>query len=138
MFSQQQQPWWKSVAQMGAGAANGAMGQRPNPIGDLAQNAGNFGTALQGFLKKRQMGKNQQAGLDAGDPSAEQGVQDAINSTLQPAPVGTEPMADGQIVTKPTLVMLGEHEPEAVVPLTDRPNAKVRPSVMGRRYYGEG
>ncbi len=39
-------------------------------------------------------------------------------------------MADGGIVTKPTKVLLGEKGPEAVVPLTDRPNAKLTPGMM--------
>lgn len=52
-----------------------------------------------------------------------------------------EPMANGGIVTKPTLALIGEHQPEAVVPLGYRSGAKVRPSMAmrkpaGRNYYG--
>jgi hypothetical protein len=41
--------------------------------------------------------------------------------------------AKGGIVTKPTLALIGEHEPEMVVPLNGGPNAKLMPSMMQPR-----
>jgi hypothetical protein len=37
----------------------------------------------------------------------------------------------GKMVTQPTLAMVGEKGPEAVVPLTDQPGAKVTPGMLG-------
>lgn len=130
--TQQKQPWWKSAAAAGGAIGNALTGQQQNPIGQLGQSAGEFGGALKSFLDKRRMAK------------ANQPIQDDAGTMNPPSlmgdggPTAPEYAADGKIVTKPTLVLLAEHEPEAVVPLSNRPDAKVRPSVMqGRRYYGE-
>jgi len=42
-------------------------------------------------------------------------------------------MADGGIVDKPTLAILGEDGPEAVVPMSGNPNAKITPGMMQSR-----
>lgn len=42
-------------------------------------------------------------------------------------------MEDGQMVTEPTLAMLGENGPEAVVPMSGNPNAKITPGMMQPR-----
>lgn len=44
-----------------------------------------------------------------------------------PAAFDAGAYAQGGIVTKPTVALLGEHGPEKVVPLTDVPGAKVSP-----------
>ncbi len=53
------------------------------------------------------------------------GIQHYRNRARQHMPM----MADGGVVDKPTVVMLGEEGPEAVVPL-DNPNAKITPSMI--------
>lgn len=62
------------------------------------------------------------------------GIQRYRNTVNSMRPVRNRPrmMADGGIVTKPTQVVLGECGPEAVVPLTDRPNAKLTPGMIER------
>lgn len=50
---------------------------------------------------------------------------------------GSQPMANGGVVTKPTTALIGEDGPEMVVPLTHRPNAKVSmANVAPRMNYG--
>lgn len=48
---------------------------------------------------------------------------------------GDPMMARGGIVTKPTRVLLGEDGPEAVVPLSGNPDAKLTPGMMQTRRY---
>lgn len=45
-------------------------------------------------------------------------------------PLAGGPYADGGIVTRPTVAVIGESGPEAIVPLGNRPGAKIRPSSM--------
>lgn len=122
---QQPQHWWQSMGQLGK-----SVGQ----IGGDAIATHRANKALQ----------------------QDQPLQDAVGQAVDgtpmpsagPAPtVGAysggddygEPMAEGKIVTKPTLALIGERQPEAVVPLAHRTGAKVRPGMAmpGRRYYGE-
>ncbi len=48
------------------------------------------------------------------------------------------PMAQGQVVTKPTTALLGEDGPEMVVPLNGRPDAKVSTGNLGMNYARRG
>ena len=43
-------------------------------------------------------------------------------------------MAKGQIVTHPTVARLGESGPEAVIPLSPTPGAKLSPDLLGSAY----
>lgn len=44
-----------------------------------------------------------------------------------------EAMAGGKIVTKPTLAMVGDSGPEAVIPMNPKPGAKTSPGMLGER-----
>lgn len=80
----------------------------------------------------------------AHSPTAQQpGATPSFDSSLvQPEPVGPqimsnspdEAMARGKIVTQPTLAKLGESGPEAVIPLTPRPDNHFQPDMLMGRY----
>lgn len=59
------------------------------------------------------------------------GVPDPMPVPQTDVTAPPEAMAGGKLVTKPTLAMVGEHGPEAVVPLTDQPGAKTTPAILG-------
>jgi hypothetical protein len=110
----QKLPWWARAAQVASGVT-GSFSNPPanNPISDLGNSAYGIYRSIQSRLSK-----------------PKQGQENSASS----APEDTD---DGTIVTKPTLVMLGDQQPEAVVPLSNRQDAQVRPSILRRRYYGE-
>jgi hypothetical protein len=129
MFPDQSVPWWKQLGQVASGVNSGMGGQQQqsNPYAGLGQAAGNFGTAL-----KDKMAQRRASHVMDTDPGLQSGIDDALRTTPQ-TQAGPEP----QVVDRPTLAMIGQDQPEAVVPLTNRPDAKVRPSMaMGRNYYG--
>ncbi len=49
-----------------------------------------------------------------------------------------QPMAQGQIVDRPTTALLGEDGPEAVIPLNGRPDAKVSVANLPKMNYRRG
>lgn len=112
---------------LAAGAGGpGAAGQppRPNPYAQLAQAGADVANA---YRARKRIGK-----MDQQMSSALQDYN-AQNPTQVPPYQGNanvQPMAEGRVVTKPTLALLGEKEPEAVVPLGFRSRARVRPSSL--------
>ena len=61
------------------------------------------------------------------------GPPDATQMALGEGPnpwLAGEAMAAGQIVTKPTFARIGEHGPEAVVPLTPRAGNHLQPDIL--------
>lgn len=62
-----------------------------------------------------------------------------VQSDMMSAPMDQSGgMAGGRVVSKPTVALLGEKGPEAVVPMNSNKDNKVRPAaLMGRRSYGE-
>jgi hypothetical protein len=94
--------------------------QNENAAADRA--AGIYGT--QGSLSNQATGLQQ---ATSQNPSTFQKVMGGVGGALSAvAPM----LADGGVVTKPTMAVVGEDGPEAVVPLGNRPGAKVRPSAM--------
>src|SRR6185295_699696 len=127
----------------------GAMGgaSRPNPYQQLGESLGQGIGALRSGIQSRRANK---ALGDYGPLN--DAVDDVVDHPLsappmpEPPPLASppsfnpvgSPLADGKIVTRPTIAIIGENEPEAVVPLSYRPGAKTRPHMaLGRRYYGE-
>jgi hypothetical protein len=119
---------------------NAQANQNQNAAADRA--VGVYGTQTQGT--------NQAAGLTqqaSQNPSTFQKVMGGVGGALSAASF----LEDGGIVSEPTVAILGENGPEAVVPLTPRPEAKVRPGVASygqsqmptqrpmpqRRFYGQ-
>lgn len=100
-------------------------------------------TSIPGYAKYRAMqtplGRAISGGVQryrqppAGPQIPSQETADAMSAPPMPAPVmdgstdlaGVEPMAQGQMVTKPTVALLGERGPEAVVPMNGNPANKV-------------
>lgn len=76
----------------------------------------------------------------AGYPSQESDEADQSGGMMQPTPIYddasgmAEPASQGTLVTKPTIVLLGEKEPEMVVPLNGNPYNKTS---MPGRYRGD-
>jgi len=66
----------------------------------------------------------------------QQQTLDSLLKSLQqkntPGGLSYTPMAQGGIVTQPTRALIGEAGPEAVVPLTPRPQPQQRPQQPGR------
>lgn len=67
-------------------------------------------------------------GSEPGNPMPQSGGYGGGDPQQQP-----EMMARGGIITKPTLALLGEHEPEAVVPMGGNPNARITPGMVAPR-----
>lgn len=76
------------------------------------------------------------SGMQPSSNAALAGHTGPISSSADESSGGGVPMMSrGGIVTKPTLALIGEKEPEAVVPLTHVPDAKVTPgNFMPKRY----
>lgn len=60
-------------------------------------------------------------------------AQSAVPSAASPpqSMFTPEPMAAGKVVTSPTVALLGDKGPEAVVPLTDQPGNRVSTKMFG-------
>jgi hypothetical protein len=160
--------WLKILLRTAAGAGSGYLGQhgnqqqqdgqqQPNPWTQLGQSVGKVAGK---YINGRGVDPSKTNPAFYGPPNpAGSGPLGPPQSPMPPTPPlgpqashvepldesGAPMMADGQIVTKPTLAIIGESEPEAVVPLGYRANAKVRPSMAfgketrapGKRFYGE-
>lgn len=146
-----QTPWWKRLGQGPAGpspnmdrastAAQG-MAQANNPYGAMATlGAGAVGSLMDRARQRKAMG-NIQASLPGAAATIPPGPMPPPPPVSAPppnnmAPSNQSPMAKGSIVTRPTVAMLGDKGPEAVVPLNNKPGNKVKPSMLfGRRAYG--
>lgn len=77
-------------------------------------------------------------GSNAPAADLDRGIATAPGSQMQGGPdlsmsdqPDSELMGQGKMVTQPTLAMVGDKGPEAVVPLTDQPGAKVTPGMLG-------
>jgi len=165
--TQGQSPWWQRALKAGAAGAwaNQPQGQRQGGT-NWSQIGANLGTAASGIRNRIQQ---THVARDADPATATTDPQDAHPERYGPADLegsnmnfprpdptgGTdapdptdigvegigEAMENGGVVVKPTLALIGERQPEAVVPLGYRSQAKVRPSAAmaksaGRRYYG--
>lgn len=77
----------------------------------------------------------------AGYPTQQSDESGMDDSSLMPTPLSEDPSiapspaSQGTLVTKPTVVLLGEKEPEMVVPLNGNPYNKTS---MPGRYRGGG
>jgi hypothetical protein len=80
------------------------------------------------------MGASPDAGEALGDATMG-GAAENIAPSLVESMGGIAPllMERGGVVTKPTLVKLAEHGPEAVVPLTPRPGNRLQPDLLEGR-----
>jgi hypothetical protein len=157
MFPQQQKPdpttqgeapWWQRAMLAKANSGQDQpQGAANNPWPQLGSAIGKF---VFGAAKNKQQGQNNnESGSpmthngpsgQSGDFGGETASPDILATASDLAPLA-EAYSDGQVVTKPTLAMVGENGPEAVVPMDYRAQAKVRPSMAlpqrsGRNYYG--
>lgn len=141
-------PEWIGPAQNGmkaaAGFLGGMSGKKPNPWQQFGDRAAKFGGTYRAH-------RQDQADPSKTNPGAYGPANPAGSMTNFPQPdeeadsPDATPMADGQVVTKPTLALVGENEPEMVVPLGYRARAKTRPSMAfgnetaskRRPFYGE-
>ena len=139
------QPEWVGPARKAAGIASAfGQGMTPNQprwaqsLQQLGQSGGKIKDAISMYRARKA------AGDFKNDTPLNQGIDQAINST-PPQSAGPAPQIpdiggsdasvpdyanEGKVVTRPTLMVLGEHENEAVVPLSYRPRAKTRPSMV--------
>lgn len=113
----QTKPWWQSM-------------------GNIGSSAGSIYRAANNYRKSRM--DPQKTSPDAYGPGTGGGMYNFPQPDPTDAPVD-EYMSDGKVVTKPTLAVLGEDGPEAVVPMGYRAKAKTRPSLAsgGRSAYGQ-
>jgi hypothetical protein len=144
------QPWWKFLQKNQNNPASqiAPITNPANPWKSFGQAVGGLtGNALQ--AKKAQQAYNSSMNQPANpagsmtnyprpDPSTVEGqALSGLDTAGMDAGVGGMggglgiPMAQGRVVSRPTLALLGENEPEAVVPLSHRPDAKVRPNLAG-------
>lgn len=109
-----------------AGASGpGRVGQ-PQPQSPWARLAGSAADVAGAYRARRGVSNGLQW---SGNQLLNQDLQNATQ--VQPPQVNPpEQMNQGKIVTKPTLAVIGEDEPEAVVPLNYRARAKTRPSMV--------
>jgi hypothetical protein len=68
--------------------------------------------------------------IGAGDEAGQQDTPD-LSMGSDAGDAGIDIMGSGKIVTQPTLAEVGDKGPEAVVPLTDQPGAKITPGSLG-------
>lgn len=94
---------------------------------DMTNRMGHAG----GMFSGRQDGSN----VEGNEPGGENGEYGAYGQNPDAAiPDNMPAMAKGGVVDKPTVALLGEHGPEAVVPLNN-PNAKVTPGMFSHHRY---
>lgn len=140
-------PWMQALQ----GGIKGFQGSKPSPYAQLGQAAGQMIGGVRNNLQNRKAMNS----LNTDQP-LQDSIGQAIDSTPPPSipsppsidsPTPYQPdqpgmysmddnMAEGKLVTKPTIAILGENEPEAVIPLNNKPGNKVRLGRM-RQYYGE-
>lgn len=135
------QPWWKRAGQAASGVAPamssaGKMASAGNPWGAAAT----AGAGLAGKFLANRMARNKANGaMRAGLATTpmDPGAPPPVSAPPSPTPyMQGEPMAQGKIVDRPTVALLGEKQPEAVIPLNGKKDARVRAgAVMGRRPY---
>jgi hypothetical protein len=140
-------PEWIGPAKKASSVLSGALsgfsnqGGKPNPWGQLAQSVGNLGGAYRAYRKQQG-----DIATSTADPSKKNpgfyGPSNPQGSGPLGPPQAPQPdyadagggapdfMDEGRIVTKPTLAILGERAPEAVVPLGYRARSKARPSTV--------
>lgn len=112
-----------------AGASGSARLGQPQPQSPWARLAGSAADVAGAYRARRGMSNALQT---TGNQLLNQDLQNMTQ--VQPPQVNPpqppEQMNQGKIVTKPTLAVIGEDEPEAVVPLNFRARAKTRPSMV--------
>lgn len=67
----------------------------------------------------------------APDPNTMQAPPAPQPALIAPPTAPPEPMGGGKVVTTPTVALLGDKGPEAVVPLTDQPGNRVGTKMLG-------
>ena len=139
-------PWWRQAAPAMAGMGRAITGAGANnPYAPMAAGAG----ALGGWLANRRAAQQRLQGAVGGldtypTPGPSMPPPDLSGGAGRYMGAGTnppEPMAEGRVVNKPTVALLGDRGPEAVVPMGRQANTRVRPNVAlsptRRRAYGE-
>lgn len=119
----------KGVLNPATGRGSGASGAPPSPnlAGSLASGA---------RMDDGQSALSAAFGAQQRSAPAAQGQDGYAQMAQAQARAGADQMADGGIVTKPTLVMLAEHnQPEAVVPLDGHAGSKITPGMVQNRRY---
>lgn len=130
---QQAQP----IAQAVGNTARPGATATPNTPYQMAGAAA--GAALNGILQRRRNAQNNAAmGPVLAQDATQSGYTPPPPDLNYAPPANQSPMNKGSIVTKPTVAMLGDKGPEAVIPLDGRKDARVRPSILTqRRPYGQ-
>lgn len=116
------------------GAPPPAMPARPNPGAQGAQPIGPDRSNPIGSTPPIPGAQSNMSPLPAGQPGMPPAQSDMMSAPMDQS----GGMAGGRVVSKPTVALLGEKGPEAVVPMNSNKDNKVRPAaLMGRRSYGE-
>jgi hypothetical protein len=124
-----------------AAAVDPAFGMSPSPgmdaISQMNESAGldDLSKPGSGLTAGQVAGEDHSGQWTQSQPAAAAGggglAKMAINAAIGAAFPGA---AEGRIVTEPTIVRLGEREPEMVIPLNGRAGNKTSPAAMGSRY----
>ena len=115
------------------GAFFGALGRGLENYGKNALQNSRLGKSISQFGPHQQVSADEQTGaLDTTPATSTDAYMPPDNSMAPPPPVdGMDAFAGGKLVTQPTVAMLGEKGPEAVVPLNSAPGQKVTPGMLG-------